>query len=379
MIRAAQPDDISQLVLLENKCFQQDRISARQFRYLLTKARAYSLVFEHDSQLIGYVTILYSRATSTARIYSVAVDPPHQRQGIASKLIGLAETASLEQGKTSIRIEIREDNITSRQLFSRLGYKPFRHVLDYYEDHQPAVRMEKNLHPRRSGNDIRVPYYQQTLEFTCGPACLMMAMKALDPEQEFSKQRELRLWREATTIFMTSGFGGCGPQGLALAALRRGFSTEIFLNFPENFLIDSVRSEEKKEIMRLVEEDMTEQCVELGIPIHHQPVSMDMLRQYLAEGAIPLVLISSWAIYRQKFPHWLVVIDMDDRFVYAHDPLIEYHKGETLADSLSMPIAHADFHRMARYGKRGQRAVVLIRAPKPPYHVNSTLSLHDCA
>ncbi|SHO51345.1 GNAT family N-acetyltransferase/peptidase C39 family protein [Desulfopila aestuarii] len=361
MIRAARPDDIPQLVLLENQCFQQDRISARQFRYLLTKAHAHSLVFERESRLIGYVTILYSRATSTARIYSVAVDPLQQRQGIARQLIDRAEAASLEQGKTSIRVEIREDNTSSRRLFTSLGYKPFRHVLDYYEDHQSAVRMEKNLHPRRNGQEIRVPYYQQSLEFTCGPACLMMAMKALDPGQEFSKQRELRLWREATTIFMTSGFGGCGPQGLALAALRRGFMAEIFLNFPENFLIDSVRSEEKKQIMRLVEEDMTEQCVELGIPIHHQPVSMEMLRQYLAEGAIPLVLISSWAIYRQKFPHWLVVIDMDDRFVYAHDPLIESHKGETLADSLSMPIAHADFHRMARYGKKGQRAVVLIR------------------
>jgi len=361
MIRAAHPDDIAQLVLLENKCFQQDRISARQFRYLLTKARAHSLIYEHDGKLIGYVTILYSRATSTARIYSVAVNPLHQHQGIARQLIGCAESAAVEQGKTSIRIEIREDNTASCQLFTILGYKPFMHVLDYYEDHQPAVRMVKNLHPQRSGNDIRVPYYQQTLEFTCGPACLMMAMKALDPEQESSKQRELRLWREATTIFMTSGFGGCGPQGLALAAFRRGFRAEIFLNFPEDFLIDSVRSEEKKAIMRLVEEDMTEQCGELGIPIHHQPVSMEMLRQYLAEGAIPLVLISSWAIYREKFPHWLVVIDMDDRFVYAHDPLIEYHKGETLADSLSMPIAHADFHRMARYGRRGQRAVVLIR------------------
>jgi len=364
MIRSALPKDVAQLSVLENQCFQCDRISVRQFRYLLTKAHAQNLVFERGDTLLGYVIILFSRATSTARIYSVAVAPEMQRQGIAQKLVAAAENVALEKGKTSIRVEIREDNTRSKIFFGSQGYKPFQHVLDYYEDHEAAVRMEKSLYPRRIGEVIRVPYYEQTLDFTCGPACLMMAMKALDPAQEFTRQMELRLWREATTIFMTSGFGGCGPQGLALAAFHRGFGAEIFLNFPENFLIDSVRSEEKKQIMRLVEEDMTEQCEQLGIPIHHQPVSMEMLQQYLNEGAIPLVLISSWAIYREKFPHWLVVIDMDDRFVYAHDPLIQYAKGETLADSLSMPIAHGDFQRMARYGKKGQRAVVLIR-PSP--------------
>jgi hypothetical protein len=51
----------------------------------------------------------------------------------------------------------------------------------------------------------------------------MMAMKALDPAMELNRTLELRLWREATTIFMTSGHGGCGPYGLALSAYRRGF------------------------------------------------------------------------------------------------------------------------------------------------------------
>jgi len=361
MIRAAQVSDLDTLVHLENLCFQGDKITTRQFRYLLTKARSKTLVYTDHGQLLGYVMLLFSRATSIARIYSVATAPKVQRKGIGRKLVAAAESESLEQGKTSIRIEVREDNAPSQHLFIKLGYKPFSHVLDYYEDHEAAVRMEKDLHPKRRGKGFKVPFYAQTLEFTCGPACLMMAMKFFKPKQEFSRREELRLWREATTIFMTSGIGGCGPQGLALAAVRRGFGAEIYLNSPETFLIDSVRSEEKKEIMALVEKDMTEQCVKQKIPIHHRPLSMEKLRRSLDRGAIPLVLISSWAIYREKFPHWLTVIDMDDRFVYAHDPFIDKAKGETIADSLAMPIAHADFQRMARYGKKGQRAVVLIR------------------
>ena len=361
MIRIAVPSDVPELVRLEDACFSVDRINGRQFRYLLTKARAASLVYERDGRVVAYIIMLFSRATSTARIYSLAVAGDVRRKGIATALVEAVEIISLERGKTSIRAEMREDNRGALLLLQGLGYVEFQHVLDYYEDNEASVRLIKSLSPHRAGQQIRVPYYRQTLDFTCGPACLMMAMKALDPNQEFSRQVELRLWREATTIFMTSGFGGCGPQGLALAAYRRGFAPEVFLNYPENFLIDSVRSTEKKEIMRLVEEDMTEQCGQAGIPLHHQPISLEMLCEFLSEGAIPLVLISSWAIYREKFPHWLVVIGMDDRFVYAHDPLVEYAKGEALTDSLAMPIAHEEFQRMARYGRKGQRAAVLIR------------------
>ena len=78
-----------------------------------------------------------------------------------------------------------------------------------------ALRYEKALAPRLKPSLARVPYYEQTLDFTCGSSALMMAMKSLDPSLRFSRTLELRLWREATTIFMTSGHGGCGPLGLA--------------------------------------------------------------------------------------------------------------------------------------------------------------------
>ncbi|MCL1487420.1 MAG: peptidase C39 family protein [Marinobacter sp.] len=76
---------------------------------------------------------------------------------------------------------------------------------------------------RRARNSRRYPYYPQTTEFTCGPAALIMAMAALNQQQSLTTLEELKIWREATTIFMLSGHGGCGPHGLALAAWHRGF------------------------------------------------------------------------------------------------------------------------------------------------------------
>jgi hypothetical protein len=224
-----------------------------------------------------------------------------------------------------------------------------------------AVRVEKHLAPHLNPEMVRVSFYRQTLEFTCGPASLMMAMKTLNPELTLDRKLELRLWREATTIFMTSGHGGCGPYGLALAAHRRGFGVEIFVNENGIFLIDSVRSSEKKEVIRLVQEDMLAEIAESSIALHHGSLSVAKLQQYFDSGCIPLVLISYYRIYRERVPHWVVVTGFDSRYVYTHDPYIDKKEGETMTDSINMPIPHRDFEHMARYGKARQKAVLLIR------------------
>jgi hypothetical protein len=171
------------------------------------------------------------------------------------------------------------------------------------------------------------------------------------------------LWREATTIFMTSGHGGCGPYGLALSAYHRGFDVEVYVNRDLGpFLVSSVRSPEKKEVMQLVEEDLLEELRALPIELHEDVLSVDGLRERFERGGIPIVLISSYRIYEERSPHWVVVTGFDERFIYAHDPYIDYEEGETIADSLNMPIARKEFERMARYGRAGQKAVVIVSA-----------------
>src|SRR3712207_6385263 len=131
----------------------------------------------------------------------------------------------------------------------------------------------------------------------------MMAMKALDATIELNRVLELRIWRESTTIFMTSGHGGCGPYGLALSAWRRGFAVELNLNDERPLFLDSVRSDEKKEVLRLVHEDMLKDIAETDIRINYRTLSAADLSDQIRQGAIPIVLISSYRIYREKFPH----------------------------------------------------------------------------
>jgi GNAT superfamily N-acetyltransferase len=330
---------------------------------MLTRARARTLVAEHHGGLLGYVLILFSRATSVARLYSIAVAADARGQGVGKVLVAAAENAAWEHERAYMRLEIRRDNRASQALFEGLGYRRFGVLSDYYADHMEALRYEKTLAPELKPELKRVPFYQQTLDFTCGPSCLMMAMQALRPGLALDRTLELRIWRESTTIFMTSGVGGCGPLGLALAARARGFAAEVYVNDPGVPLVDSVRSPEKKEVMRLVHEEMLAETRRLGIPVHRGTLKVDALQQHWDAGAIPLVLISSYRIYREKFPHWVVVTGFDAHFVYVHDPFVDDANGEITLDSLNMPIRRDDFSRMARYGRAGLQAVVLVSEP----------------
>jgi ribosomal protein S18 acetylase RimI-like enzyme len=362
-IRDALLEDVPMLLDIEAASFDDDRISRRQYRHLISRGNAsVRLAVAPDGEIVGSVVVLFSRSTATARIYSVAVAPARRGQGVGRALVEAAEAAAWANERAWLRSEIRRDNEASIRLFEAMGYRRFGEYADYYSDHMEALRYEKAIDTRLRPDLARVPYYRQTLDFTCGPAALIMAFKALDPTLAPDRTLELRLWREATTIFMTSGHGGCGPHGLALAASRRGFDVELHLSNRGGLMLASVRSAEKKEVMALVQADMEREVAERGIPIDYGRVASDTLERRFRRGAIPLVLISSWSIYGTRAPHWVVVTGFDDHFVYVNDPYIDEAEGEVASDSINMPIGRSQFDRMSRYGRKGLQAVVFIGA-----------------
>ncbi|MGH8128446.1 MAG: GNAT family N-acetyltransferase/peptidase C39 family protein [Gammaproteobacteria bacterium] len=367
-LRQASVKDLDALVELEQGAFSGDRLTRRQLRYLLTRAQATTLLIETPAGVVaGYVLVLFSRASAHARVYSIAVAEQARGRGLGRALIAAAEQASEDNDCVSIRLEVRRDNTAAIALYRACGYRQFDVVSDYYHDHEEALRFEKPLGLTISHQQTPVPYYRQTLEFTCGPAALIMAMKALDPTLPVNRELEITLWRESTTVFMTSGIGGCGPFGLAIAALNRGFGVTLYTSAGADFFADSVRSEVKKEVLILVQKAFIRDLKNQHVPIHHKPVSLAELRRRMETGAIPIVLISSYRIYGDKAPHWVVVTGCDERFVRVHDPYVDTDAGETVVDSHNMPILHREFARMTRYGRAGLKAVLFIEQGTPTH------------
>jgi hypothetical protein len=188
-----------------------------------------------------------------------------------------------------------------------------------------------------------------------------MAMKALQPSRSMQRREELQIWREATTVFMTSGHGGCSPQGLALAALRRGFEVGLQVSVRGPLFLAGVRSEEKRQVMRLVHEEFSR---ELSASTVRQLGSTPLdLRHLHQQNALALVLISSYRLTRSKAPHWVLVTGCDEDFVYLHDPDIDHSQQRQAIDCQYMPVSHKEFAGMSCFGADKLRAsVVLYRA-----------------
>jgi ribosomal protein S18 acetylase RimI-like enzyme len=358
-IRLARVEELDQLLALENRCFEHDRLSRRSFRHFLTSDTASCLVAERSGELLGYALVLFHGRTALARLYSMAVAPEHQGQGLGRFLLEATETAALDGGAAVMRLEVHPQNFAAIALYRRAGYLEFGVYRGFYEDDSDALRMQHVLVPRLQPDVSGVPHYRQTLEFTCGPAALMMAMKALNRRLRLDRRLELSLWRESTTIFMTSGHGGCSPHGMALAAWRRGFAVELFVNDERPPFLDTVRTPDKKEVIRLVHQEFLDEIRRTDITVHRHPLSADELSARVAAGAIPLVLISQYRIYGDKEPHWIIVSGCDQRFIYAHDPYIS-DAHVTTTDRVSIPILRREFELMARYGRSRLQAAIIV-------------------
>ncbi|SFM20763.1 ribosomal protein S18-alanine N-acetyltransferase [Marinobacter zhejiangensis] len=365
LIRPATLADLDRLTTLENQLFAIDRISRRSFRRFISMPRDCLLVAEQQGALLGYCLVFMHAATRLARIYSIGVDPKARGQGIGELLLKEAEAVARKAGRIVMRLEVRKDNTAAIRLYQRLGYRQFGTYNDYYEDHSDALRFERRiLFYEKSGDYPSVPYYPQTTEFTCGPAALMMAMVALSPDSELSPLEELRIWREATTIFMLAGHGGCGPHGLALAAWHRGFEVSAFISHSGPLFQQTVRDENKKRVLELVHEGFIHDIEQSGVHLSHDSLTLQQMQQALSAGKIPVILISTWQLNQSRVPHWVTVTAMDDRFVYLNDPEVDVAEGETVSDKQYVPVDRQIFERMQRYGSNTPLKAAVIVGPR---------------
>lgn len=360
-IRKARVADIPQLLVVENACFDYDQLSRRNFHWMIKKAHSILLVIEYKTTLIGYGLVLINRGTSLARLYSICTLKEYQGYGLASKLISELESlASDDEDCAFLRLEVKDNNKSAIKLYEKLGYYKFTEKKDYYDDGRTALCYEKQIRTLKKGARMSVPYHQQGTEFTCGPSSLLMAMGAFNSKVDMSLSTELQIWREATTIFMTSGHGGCGPHGLALSAWRRGYKSELYLSHSNVLFIDSVRTADKKKIIELVHKDFEKKISETNIKVHKKKFTLQDLKAVLKKGGIPLVLITTYHFDNSRAPHWVVVTAYDDHFVYIHDP-DQYHSSHIgVTNRVHIPIPEDQFLKISRWGRDKLAATVVV-------------------
>lgn len=376
MLRVATLQDLASLQHIEQTCFTTDRLSKSRFKFYIDAQHAELIVAErepssenakHDknkqgvNSIVGYGLLLLRRGTQLTRLYSIAVLPEARGLGVAEKLINSLGERALLRGKRFMRLEVAVGNAGAIALYKKLGFSQFGMYTDYYDDHTDALRMQKVLVPSKSVKPEIYPWYQQTTDFTCGPSALMMAMCALNNRYEMTQEKELSLWRTATTIFMMSGHGGCHPVGLALAAVNEGYAAKVVINRDVPLFVDGVRDANKKEIVENVEQQFMAEARKKGISVEISDWRVDVIDQTLKAGGAVLCLISTYAFDKKKVPHWVAITSCDSHCYYLHDP--DASEGQPV-EYQHIPVAREDFLRLASYGTRKVRTLVLLKKKK---------------
>ena len=376
VLRVATLHDLASLQHIEQTCFTTDRLSKSRFKFYIDAQHAELIVAERaplnsDSNLItnklglnsvvGYGLLLLRRGTQLTRLYSIAVLPEARGLGVAEKLINSLGERALLRGKRFMRLEVAVGNAGAIALYKKLGFSQFGMYTDYYDDHTDALRMQKVLVPSKSVKPEVYPWYQQTTDFTCGPSALMMAMCALNNRYEMTQAKELSLWRTATTIFMMSGHGGCHPVGLALAAVNEGYAAKVVINQDVPLFVDGVRNANKKAIVENVESQFMDEARKKGISVEISDWRTDVIDQTLKANGAVLCLISTYAFDKKKVPHWVAITSCDPHCYYLHDP--DASEGQPV-EYQHIPVAREDFLRLASYGTRKVRTLVLLKNRK---------------
>jgi ribosomal protein S18 acetylase RimI-like enzyme len=364
-IRAAEGADVDRLVALEQLAFSTDRMSRRSFRRFVASPHAALIVAERADALEGYALVLFREGSDVARLYSIAVAPHGSGRGLGKALLEAAEAAVMARGRTVLRLEVHERNAAAIRRYERSGYRRFGRHRHYYADRGHALRYEKRLTPSLPGLAAAPPYVQQTTEFTCGPACVMMALAWAEPGWRPSETIELQLWREATTIFMSSGPGGCEPYGLALALQRRGLRPEIHVERPGPYFLDTVRSDDQRRVMRLAQDEFHREAEELHIATRIAPLGEPALVEAFDSGAVAIVLVAGYHMVRRGVPHWVLAFGHDSGRVLVHDPAaVRDGKGAPAPATWAIP--WATFRRVARFGRDHLTAAIIVRKGPPP-------------
>jgi ribosomal protein S18 acetylase RimI-like enzyme len=356
VVRRATRGDLAALDALEGT-FPGDRISRASFARFLQAPTADVWVAESAGRVVGDAVVVYRRPFLSARLYSIVVDPAWRGRGVARSLLERSERGARERGCVTMRLEVRDDNEAAIALYRSVGYDDVGRTDDYYEDGSAARRMRKRF-VSATAHLLRVPYYAQTLEFTCGPAALMMAMRAVGWLGPMGREHEVTIWREATTVYMLSGHGGTSAHGLAVAARRRGVRASAWVDSSGPAFLDTVRDPDKKAIIELSHRAFEAELSADPDAVRTGDWTVRDVVAAMRAGGVPIVLVSGARLFAQRIPHWVVVTGWDEHHLYLHDPHLP--EGGDRADALHLPVPQRDFAALARYGRAGHRAMVVV-------------------
>jgi ribosomal-protein-alanine N-acetyltransferase len=142
IIERAALGDIAAVHALEQRCFPSPW-RREFFESEVINPGRLNLVARRDGVIIGYLFAAW--IVDEMHINKIAVDEGARRQGIALALMERCTAFAVEQGVTSIWLEVRQSNYEAQEFYHVLQFEAEYLRKGYYPDGEAAVVMTKDL------------------------------------------------------------------------------------------------------------------------------------------------------------------------------------------------------------------------------------------
>jgi ribosomal-protein-alanine N-acetyltransferase len=142
-VRPPQLGDARTLAEAELVCFSDPWPPQFFVSEILADGRYNRLLVDPAGSMVAYLFCAWQYLD--LHVLKVATLPPFRRNGLARRLMGLAEDHAAEMNGESLTLEVRDSNTAATALYEALDYERvgIRHA--YYQDGEDAVVMTKRL------------------------------------------------------------------------------------------------------------------------------------------------------------------------------------------------------------------------------------------
>ncbi len=166
---------------------------------------------------------------------------------------------------------------------------------------------------------LEVPYYAQTAEFSCGPACALMLLDHFNGTKP-SRELEFEVWREVNMI----GVPGCDPFSLALALNKRGLDVKIFaesafdLKGPGVKAVQKIFGKQAPELLQFAVMQSMKRMRKEKLEWEKRLPTRREVSEALRDKVVP-----AFMLLMHEAPHW-ILIEGESRGGYLiNDPYFE--------------------------------------------------------
>ncbi len=123
---------------------------AQRIAELIADPDTVTLVARDRGNLVGFAVMRFG--DERAHLILLAIEPAHQRRGVARRMIEWLVDSARVAGMTSVHVELRAGNAAAFAFYRSLGFVETFRVPGYYRGRETAVRMLRMLRRQAAGN-----------------------------------------------------------------------------------------------------------------------------------------------------------------------------------------------------------------------------------